>query len=638
MLLEDYGTAYEMNEAGIGHYTIDDKTETASLPQQTIDDIAKLTLITPFEFKVTGDNIVAGIEQMLAQYCPNYMMIIQANGMIRFFDIRVTDPYAIDLQTDIPVDNFVFTKSTLSSYSDVVVQGGAKIVPYYCQWDLSRAANVDNSGDASKMRGSLVEFFDYTGHSNFGAKVDFDWADFGIGGRKLISVGTVSFQDSSGVDLMSNQVRITPDSSVTLPNGDAHVRDWAEDELTIVDDSVLNRRDCRLTVSRKVIRNGNGSSVPDATVSSSEGEFLPSSNTAVSGGSSVVTTTPLVDRNPTFYKIGTAPGEYRIELTYRLYGLTPSGAVTWRRYRVELDPKVDTEPTSRSKRRLGTFFTDPPVDLWFSNSSGTQSQENRTRLPRCLVEYAYPAGSGVAYGSFFCGFRIDQRNSLIILSRPSPVEHKPSGVFADISPPWAWNQPFTFVPYNIKAVLPVIDGSREARYPPTGSAIKAPVKTSYGMNRTLTVNLPEWQDGRDQSYADLYAKEIWDTVSSPQVEGSFVWVTGYSSEWNAYGLKDVADTVTKRFKPVLQGFKVTNSSTCDPDWGSGVEDVTLFATSVTIKFATDHAPMTEVTFAASKPRFGPAMHKFHSFEEALQRDGISAASHAPAMMVGVAYE
>jgi hypothetical protein len=190
----------------------------------------------------------------------------------------------------------------------------------------------------------------------------------------------------------------------------------------------------------------------------------------------------------------------------------------------------------------------------------------------------------------------------------------------------------------------VYDGRYEAVYPAdgavdaNGNTIQAVVKSSYGMDRTLTVGLPEWQDGRDQAYADLYAKEIWDAVQQPQIEGGFIWVKGYSSEWNPYGISDVPDSVTTRTKPLLQGFKVVNADSCDATYGSGIEDCSLFATSVTIKFASDHAPMTEVTFATAKPRFGPAMHDFHSFEESLSRDGIVASSYVPSQFAGVRWE
>lgn len=647
MLLEDYGTGYRLDQLGIGQYTINNTLETATLPVKTRDDLSKLTLMTHFEFRVTGDNIVAGIVQTLEQYCPNYRMVIQPDGLIRIFDVRQTSSYQIDLTSDTqPVAGFSFVKSTLSSYSKVVIQGGPKVVPYYCQWNLARVAGTDNSGDAVLINGNLTEFFDYTGKTNLGAKQSFLWDDYTFA-RTLLSKGTVSFKDSSNVDLPSNQIRLIPSSASTVDGTNPNLKIWGENELTIVDDSIYNRRDCRLTVNRKIVLTGNATAnVPTAntTVSYQSGTFLPTKNTAVVSNSSVVTTSPNVDRTPSYYQIGTSPGQYQVEHTYELHGWKPSGAVTWRRYKVTLDPKPTAEPNTRMTRKLGTFFTKPAIDLWYSNVSPEYKTENRTWLPRCLVEYKYPAGTGWSYGSFFCGFRIDQFNRLIVLDRPSAIQSTPSGTYADVGPPWGTTQTFKYVPYNIKAVLPVYDGRYEAIYPAdgavdaNGNTIQAVVKSSYGMDRTLTVGLPEWQDGRDQAYADLYAKEIWDAVQQPQIEGGFIWVKGYSSDWNAYGIADVYDSVTTRTKPLLQGFTVVNADSCDATYGSGIEDCSLFATSVTIKFASDHAPMTEVTFATAKPRFGPAMHDFHSFEESLSRDGIVANSYVPSQFAGVKVE
>lgn len=646
LLLEDYGTAYRMDQAGIGKYTIDNVNESATLPIQTRDDISKLTLITPFEFRVTGDNIIAGITQTLDQYCPNYQMVILPDGMIRILDVRQVNSYAIDLSGDKPIGNFSLTKSTMASYSKVVVQGGPKIVPYYCQWNLARVAGTDNSGDAEKINGNLTEFFDYTGKSNLAAKQAFQWSDYTFS-RILLSKGTVSFKDSSNVDLQSNQVRLIPSSASTVDGTNPNLKVWGENELTIVDSSIYNRRDCRLTVNRKIILTGNATAnIPTAntTVSYLSGTFLPTQNTAVVNNSSVVTTSPNVDRTPSYYQIGTAPGQYQVEYTYELHGWKPSGAVSWRRYKVTLDSKPTAEPNTRMTRKLATFFTQPAIDLWYSNVASEYRTESRTWLPRCLVEYKYPAGTGWSYGSFFCGFRIDQFNRLIVLDRPSAIESTPSGTYADVGPPWDATQTFKYVPYNIKAVLPVYDGRYEATYPADGAVdangtlIQAVVKSSYGIDRTLTVGLSEWQDGRDQAYADVYAKEIWDAVQQPQAEGGFIWVTGYSSEWNPYGITDVEDTVTTRKKPKIQGFKITNSSTCNSTDGSGIEDCTLFATSVTVKFANDHMPMTEVAFATAKPRFGAAMHDFHSFEESLQRDGIVANSYSANQFVGAVFQ
>ncbi|CAB5237948.1 hypothetical protein UFOVP142_39 [uncultured Caudovirales phage] len=620
MLLTDYGTAYRLDSLGIGHYTLNNTLEKATLPQQTTDDLSKLTLQPPFELRVTGDNIVAGIVQTLEAYCPNYQMCILPDGMIRFYDLRQIDPYTIDLASTTPVDSFAFTKSTMSSYSQVVVQGAGKIVPYYCQWAVPRlGVQTDNSGDAALFNGTLYEQFDYTGKSNLGSKQAFTWDDYDSG-RHLIATGTVSFKDASGNDLPSNQVRITPTGA------SPYITTWGENELCVQDDSKLNRRDCRLTIRRKIIRLATADNPVEATVSYKSGSFLPTKNSAVSGGSSTVTTSPLVDRNPPYY----TTDKYRIEHTFELYGWNPGGAVAWRLFKVALDPKPTEEPSTKMTRRLATLFTQPAQDLWFSNVIAQTRPDRQTWQPKCLVEYRWKTGTTYSYNSFFTSFRIDSANNLIILDQPSLAIVKPSGAYADVGPPYADTQTFKYVPYNIKAVLPVYDGRWEAIYPPTGSSVQAVVKTSYGMDRTLVVVMKEWQDGRDQAYADQYAKEIWDSVQQPSVDGGFIWVSGVPDAWNPYGVKDVADSTNSRFKPVLQGFKVINSN-CDGSGGSGVEDCNLFPTMVSVEFSTTQRPKSRITFATLKPRLGAAMHHFHSFEDMARDDMMAQSISAPGM-------
>jgi hypothetical protein len=618
MLLEEYGAAFRLNAAGIGQYTLNTTAQTATLPAQTISDLSYLDLITPFELRVTGDNIVAGITQMLEAYCPNYMMIVLPDGMIRFVDIRQTQVADTNFCTD-PVDRLEYVKTTLSSYSRVIVQGGPRISPYYVQWDKSRFAttNPDNSGDAALINGNLTEQFDYTGYNNDQAKTAFKHSDY-TPGRLWLSKGSVSFLDSSNATLPSNKVRLIPSTANTVTANQTNLKTWGENHLCIQDDSKQTRRDCRLTIRRKIYRITSQTPLTESLVNVQSGSFLITQNDQTANGSSVVTTAPTVFRTPDRFNNATL---YRVAIDYELYGYTPPGAVVWRLFKVGFDPKDADEPATTYKRKLAEVFTEPVQAPRLSNlSANSPSVEVRTSLPMLLAEYQQQVvgqtGTSYSYTHSWIPFRIDKANNLVVLDYPAVRQTSPNGNFSTaINPPWSANQPFKYVPYNIKAVLPVYDGRYEAIYPPDGSTDVALIKSAYNIDRDLTVTLEEWQDGRDQTYAEKYAKEIWDSVKQPQVDGGFVWAGSDWPTWNAYGISTVNN------RAVLQAFRAiaTPEGSCvyTDEEGTGIEDVNLILTAAQLQFSGGSRPVISAAFTVSKPRLGPHMTDFHSYQERL---------------------
>lgn len=622
MVLEEYGSAYRLNAAGIGNYTIDNANQTAALPSTTANDLLRMDLLPPFELRVSGDNVVAGIVQAMEAYCPNYMMVIQADGTFRFVDIREKQSTDINFCTD-TVDKLEYTKSTLSSYSRVIVQGSPKIVPYYVQWDTARnfSPNPDNSGDQPLFSGCLTEQFDYTGANNNQAKTNYLHTDY-TPGRMWLSKGSVSFKDASNVTLASNKVRLIPSSDANVTANMPNLKTWGENHLCIQDNSKETRRDCRLTVNRKIYKIVSQTPLVESLVQVQSGSFLITQNNATANSSSIVTTAPNVFRTPTQYSNTTL---YRVDLGYELYGYTPPGASVWRVYKVSFDAKDANEPLTPYKRKLATVFSDPAPGLKISNvSANSPTVETRTTNPLVLAEYRQKVTglttTSYSYTHSFIGFRIDTVNNLVVLDYPAAREVAPTGTFnSTMNPPWDDNQPFKYVPYNLKAVLPVYDGRYEAVYPPDGSSDVALVKSSYGIERDLVVSLEEWQDGRDQEYADRYAKEIWDSVKQPQVDGGFMYLGDSMPTWNPYGISDV--TVGETTKPVIQAFRAlaTPDGSCvftDAE-GTGIEDVSLIMSSCAIRFSVGSRPTLAVTFSVSKPRLGLPMTDFHSYQERL---------------------
>ena len=317
-------------------------------------------------------------------------------------------------------------------------------------------------------------------------------------------------------------------------------------------------------------------------------------------------------------------------------------------------------------RILGTVFIVPQSGLAYSNIGGTASSisasaTRMTQNPECLVEYRERSLNTLnqliwTYRTFWASFRIDPVNNAIIISRPVVLDsgNQPqylageTGVFTDKSPPWDTNtaatlvpnQPFKIVPYNIKALLPVYEGTQEAVYPhhyANGTLYagesEAVVKNLYGIERDLILHVPDWFDNRDQSYADKYAKEIWASVQQPQVEGGFAWVngtpdiymTGTSKEWDYRGLIDSLEIVppsNEAVTPVrkLQAFTITVTESCNAETGSGVEDCPLILSATEVRYQSGRKPYTVATFSTAKPRAAMPMHDFHSFEEHLARD------------------
>lgn len=626
MILENYSVAKRLDNNGIGGYTLDAVNMTATLDSATIADLNAITVTPPFEFRISGDNLSAAIQQTLDANAPNYSMIVMPNGIIRFPDMRNIQEYNLDLVSNI-VDGFNYTKSTLSSYSRVIVRGGPKVTPYYCQWSAARGSqyNLDDSPDNDRFNGTLTEYFDYTGNTNTQAKVAYQHSDY-TWGRILLSVGSVSLDDTNGDPLPSNQIRVTPSSGNLPGTSTANLASWIANELLMIDETTSSRRECRIKVTRNYWRIGiNGN--PDVLLRVDSGEFLITANTVldVNNTSSVITTSPNVDRLPTY-----DPQTHYFTLSYELYGFTRPGSVTWRRYKVTFDALPSSSPLNSTQvgmaRKIGNIFPTPQIGLAFSNVDVVGMLERKVWYPECLVEYrTRDTNNNWVYQAFWAGFRIDPVNNQIILNRPSVESISgTNGTYVDKTPPWdtgttSTNQPFAIVPYNIKALLPVYEGTQEAVYPhydsngdPAQGESNATIRSIYGIDRDLIISIPDWYDNRDQAYADEYAKEVWDSVEKPLISGSFVWVDGIpSTEWAYTGL---------RTDGKLQAFRVTVDETCRTNSGSGADDCALVLTSCQIRFSGTRKPYTACGFSTSRPQASIPMHDFHSYEESLARD------------------
>lgn len=635
MVLSTYAVAYRLNQYGIGNFTLNDSAQTVDIPSTTLGDLLNISLVPPFEFRISGDNVIAAIQQVLDAYAPNYTMVILPDGTIRFPDFRIYQTYNVDLINNV-VDGLNYTKSTLGSYSRVIVRGGPKVVPYYCQWNIPRdnsSYNLDDSPDASKFNGNMVEYFDYTGNNNTQAKINYNHTDF-TWGRTLLSVGNVSFSYANGTaNLPSNQIRIIPSTSNLPGSNTTSLSNWIADELTMIDKSANSRREARVKVNRVYWKIGTGGAA-NSILRKDSGEFLITQNTEANAtvNWSILTTNPNVDRPPTY----NATTNY-FTYDYELYGYTRPGSTTWRRYKINLDAVSSSNPLTTTQkgmaRRIGNVFPQPVDGLNYSqignsNTSAGVNQQRKVWYPECLVEYRQRTGSNgtFVYQAFWAGFRIDPVVSQIILSRPSVVDPgNNNGTYTDKMPPWdtgtgnSTNQPFNIVPYNIKVLLPVYEGTQEAVYPhynanmvPASGESNATVKTRYGIERDLIVTLPEWYDQRDQASADQYAKDLWDTVEKPGIQGGFAWVLGVPDEWNYAGVYS---------NGTLQAFTITaNQSTCNANAGSGIEDCPLIMTACEIKFPGNQKPFTVASFTTARPQVGVPMHDFHSFEEMLTRD------------------
>jgi hypothetical protein len=648
MVLENYAVAYRLNSSGIGGYTLDTANQTSSLPASTINDLASITIITPFEFRIGGDNVMAAIQQIMDSCCPNYGLVILPSGIIRFYDTRVYRSASLDLMTQ-PIDGFKYTKSTLGSYSRVLVRGGPKVVPYYCQWSVPRlnpSYNLDDSPDLTKFNGSLVESFESAGITNTQAKQAYQHSDF-TWGRTLLSTGNVSFS-LGNISLPSNKVRVTPDTGNIAGRTTPNMKTWNTNELIMIDGTTENRRECRIVVRRKLTKTGS----PNIDVRVDSGEFLITANDELLSGSTEcnLTTAPNVDRPPV------NPAGYFYTSTYEIYGYTIKGSVTWRKYKVQLDPIAANTPLTNTqkgmRRALGSIFPTGADGLSFSQLGANSTAYDAGRMrkawyPECLVEYRQRIGTAWGYNSFWTSFRIDPTNNIIVLNRPSVTDANNNGITGNYTiktPDWdtaaanaTTDQPFQIIPYNIKALLPVYEGTQEAVYPhydANGTIVagetESKIKSIYGISRDLIVSIPDWYDNRDQSYADQYAKELWGSVQMPQIEGGFGWVYGIPDptptaniplEWDYRGLIDSTESAL----PVrrVQAFTITANETCKATTGSGIEDCPLLLSSCQIQFQQNRKPFTIAGFTTAKPRVGVPMRDFHSFEDHLARDPIS---------------
>lgn len=191
-------------------------------------------------------------------------------------------------------------------------------------------------------------------------------------------------------------------------------------------------------------------------------------------------------------------------------GIWP-GSLTWRRYGIT---KLTAEGKSVAKYAQPAF----PVPIPFDNADGTPLSFSTGAV---AAIYFTPDGGEQRYA--MCGLQVDRLNEAIILDQPSvtffgqPTSLEVGGADVDGQPE------------NIRVLLPVALGPLEVIVPEDDDGdpvYEGTAKTADGIERTHTVDLPDWVSENDTGPVRLWARQLLDSIKDTVVEGQTT-VLGY---------------------------------------------------------------------------------------------------------------
>lgn len=186
--------ALALSAAGIGAYT---SSSPWTLPAATVSDLAALTVVPPWRVSISGERVLASIENFVQSCHPNQWLHVQPDGTIRLLDSRTFAGTTLTLGSDPRVGTPTLTRDASDNYSRVEVRGNTLVRGIALQtspWPGSTATD-----------GGLQEDFGYGTTSNAAAKaawVPSDWSQPNQHGSPL-DTGTCTCTDTTHVAIQT---------------------------------------------------------------------------------------------------------------------------------------------------------------------------------------------------------------------------------------------------------------------------------------------------------------------------------------------------------------------------------------------------------------------------------------------------
>lgn len=528
---------------GSTSYTAAPEVWISTLPLATLQDLGKLTIVTPYQVTIQGERILQSLADQVRQSQPNHFLHVLPDGTIRVYDQRTFSTTSLTLNSTNPTDPKVdvgslsINTSTNDCYSRVLVRGGPDSVAV----TLSTASNP----------GGLTEAFGHDGMSNTNAKSYWTLDDFVQAGDPSgrATVGSITVNTSGVITAISvgqggygyahsSTVTLTISAPTSGTTATAHgVTDSSGHVTSIVVDGGGTGYGTEIITATFPIPEGTNRDSGTCTCPDSTTVRITSSDTARTWASNYWDQSSTGRKGSIwlYYTLGTgidtrysamvisnaslsAGGTCDIKIAgtlpattynrYEIYGTAGGAADVWRKYQVD----------STYAGKLLTRFP-RPVALIFADGTAAAI----TSTPVGMVRVA--SGGGTTEAS--CGIDIDPDNNVIRFQKPVVLYSEPS--YDKLK---AGGNSIT-APTEIRAFLAVMRGNLSVASPADSGGVPQYSGTSYstdGLQRTLTVSFPSWIDSSNMAGMQAMANDLLDTVKDTTIEGQ-VSILGWPSTW-----------------------------------------------------------------------------------------------------------
>jgi hypothetical protein len=516
------GEVTGVSASGMADWTEAPEVWIGTLPVVTLDDLKRLTFISPGAVVVAGDMIFAAVDSLLNNHEPNVKLHVQPDGTLRFHDLRefagprviidgdgvgataraITDSSGEVVSVEVLTPGMDYTTAeayavggggsgcvlsvNLSSdevdtidvddggtgyrYARTLTLGTDPIEPFQLQRDargcytrvVVRGQPEAEMVELRLSKGDLEEDFDHDGLDNDDAKTAWSLLDFEGGGR---DEGTVTACTST---------------TVTIDSSDA-ARTYAVNECD------QTQRKGNVFLRKTVIANVE-SLVTRRVVS----------NTAMSAGGTCVLT---LDR-------ALPATDYT---SYTLTFLAGGASKVWRQYRV-------TNATIAARMLQYASYPMP-----IRNADG--SSVRMTSTPVMMIQYS--DSGDPPYFESPMAVTVDPDTGTILADRPVVT------VFGNRSHLITGGATTDGIPADVILYVPVNKGDLTAIVPPTGTGdtplFAGSAFTDYGVERSLITSVSTWRDPGQRDAMMDYAESIWGSVSDVPIEGSILYRGLYSA-------------------------------------------------------------------------------------------------------------
>ena len=409
----------------------------STLPSVTITDLLALSIIPPFRVTFAGERVLQSIASGIQSCHPNHWLYVDPAGNIRVVDQRTFTNNTLTLGSDSRLGMPQLHRDLADTFSQLIVRGDV-----YVSAVTLGLKKWPGSADSD---GGLQENFAWGSYTNAQAKANYkasDWQQFSI--QTGQDEGSCTCPSTTTITVTSQNTSLT----------------WAANAL----DQTVTGLHALVTVYQDAL--ANVQQVFSARVIS---------NTALTaGGSSTLT----LDRAlpSTSYN------------AYRLYCLSSSGNIVYRRYKVT---------NAAVAAQMQQWF---PHAFAYRNSDGTAGAMTTAPVATCY----WSSSGNPPYNQASIGIQIDPVAGNITTFSPTCF------VFG--------GGPITPVS-DLQVFLPVASGSLTVQSP-SGGGYAGTLYTVEGISRTKTITVRERRDYSLNANMQTYCNEQFDAIKDIVVEGS----------------------------------------------------------------------------------------------------------------------